>query len=152
VNILIGDDDENDAMLLLMALRKAGVVGPVPVIREGKGILRYLQGSDGYSDRKRYPEPDLVILDLKMPWMTGLEVLQMLQTRPEAAKVTIIVLSGTTRPEDVKLAYKYGAKAFFTKPGDIRELEQLVHIIYQHWLRAERPGTKDRAATEALPG
>ena len=87
--ILLVDDDENDVFFMLDAFRKAGVDVPVQIVRDGKEATDYLRGSGSFSDRARFPVPSLVLLDLKLPFVMGLDVLKAIR---HELKLPIIVI------------------------------------------------------------
>src|SRR3954467_409184 len=89
--ILLVEDDVDDAFFVERALNKAGVQHQLVHLRDGAEAIRYLRGEGDYQDRKENPMPSLILLDLKMPTVSGLEVLSWLQKRPDLAKVPVVV-------------------------------------------------------------
>jgi CheY-like chemotaxis protein len=117
LRILVIEDDESDALLLVHALNRAGC-STLPVLGRAEEAVRYLQGAGEYAARDRYPLPSLIILDLNLPGMSGLEFLPWLREQPLFSAIPVIVLSGSPFSHAVKRAYALGAKTFFTKPLD----------------------------------
>lgn len=99
--ILIADDDENDRTLLQHAIKRSRVPADTREVHDGQEVIHYLQGEGQYSDRLHYPFPHLLIVDLKMPRMNGLEVLDWMRTHPECQFLPAIMLSGSELAEDV---------------------------------------------------
>src|SRR5918993_5686225 len=93
--ILVAEDNPDDALLLRRAIDKAGINARVKIVADGEEMLLYLQGRGAYANRSTSPLPSLVILDLKMPRKTGLEVLEWMSANPEVAVVPTIVLSAS---------------------------------------------------------
>src|SRR3954471_2172026 len=108
--ILLVEDDPNDALLAERALRKAGVTHKIIHLHDGEEAIKYLGGESEFTDRVKHPLPRLVLLDLKMPKLTGFDVLTWLQSRPEiAAMVPVVVLTGSIHPQDIEDARRLGA-------------------------------------------
>jgi len=93
--ILVAEDDENDVFFLRRAFLKAGLANPLVAACDGQAAVDYLEGTGVYADRKSYPLPGLLLLDLKMPRKSGLEVLTWLRERPELSQIPVVVLSSS---------------------------------------------------------
>jgi CheY-like chemotaxis protein len=93
-------------------------------VHDGVEVVRYLEGEGEYSDRGKYPFPDLLLVDLKMPRMDGLGVLEWVRTQPECAFLPAIMMSSSDHEADIVEAHRRGVKAYFVKPSDLRELEK----------------------------
>src|ERR1700743_3582982 len=104
--ILIAEDDENDAIILERALRKVGFNNPFHFCRDGTEVLRYLRGEEPYQNRETFPFPRMLITDLKMPKMGGIEVLKWLHGHPECNLIPKVVLTASRQPGDIKEGYK----------------------------------------------
>src|SRR5687768_13629209 len=102
--VLVAEDNPDDALLLRRALDKAGVTARVKIVSDGEEMLLYLRGLGAYANRSTSPLPSLIILDLKMPRKTGLEVLQWINENPEVSVVPTIVLSASNLEKDVREA------------------------------------------------
>jgi CheY-like chemotaxis protein len=132
--ILFAEDDENDALLFRLALRKAGVTNPVVHAEDGEAALNYLGGVGSFSDHKQYPLPCLLVIDLKMPKVTGFDVLSWLRSQMPANRLPAIILSGSEQEPDKKRALDLGAKAYWVKPTDLAELVHLLQGLSRTWL------------------
>lgn len=136
--ILVAEDDENDFFLLKWAFSKNAEKGDqVTLIRVPDGVeaINYFEGREGYADRKQFPLPDLVMLDLKMPRKDGFEVLQWLQSHPVFRSTVVIVLSSSKQEQDVKRAYALGANSYLSKPNDSVGLTGMTKSIIDFWFR-----------------
>jgi CheY-like chemotaxis protein len=131
--ILLAEDDENDAFLFRMALHKAGVLAPVALARDGEEAIDYLKGIGSYADRIQYPFPCLMITDLKMPRLSGFEVLAWIQSHLPPNRLPAIVLSGSAEELDRQRAVDLGAKAYWVKPTDLANLVRLAHELNETW-------------------
>ena len=122
VNILIAEDDANDVLLLKRAFSKARVPAALFFVSNGQEAISYLAGRPPFSDRTSHPFPDLVILDLNMPSVGGLEVLQWISSKPELSVLRVAVLSSCVAPDASRQAVLLGAQCCMTKPLDPLEL------------------------------
>jgi CheY-like chemotaxis protein len=138
--ILLVEDDENDVMLLQRAFRRAAIVNPLQVVRHGDDAVAYLEGTGEFADRRLHPLPVLMLLDLKLPRRTGLEVLEWVKERSGVKKIPIIVLTSSKNDEDVNRAYELGANSYVVKPVSFETLLELVKSLELYWLVLnERP-------------
>jgi len=132
--ILLVEDSPDDAFMVKRALRQAGVSQPLIHLRDGEEAVEYLSGKPPYEDRNKFPIPALVLLDLKMPRLTGLDVLSWLQTRLELAHIPVVVLTGSVRTEDRQEAEKRGAVGYQVKPVAFEDLVVIVRQVDARWL------------------
>jgi CheY-like chemotaxis protein len=139
LTILIIEDDPNDVLLLRKALSRAGIKDPIQVATDGAQAILYLQGDGEYQDRSRFPFPSIIFTDLKMPRMSGFDVLQWLRTHTECSVIPLIILSASKMDEDVRKAYQMGANAYLAKPSNIEDLQEMVRAAYQFWAWCEKP-------------
>lgn len=129
LTILHVEDDPNDVVLLEHAFRKAGSTFDVHSVNDGDQAMAYLRGNESYSDRARYPFPELILLDLKMPRISGFEVMAWLRKDEKLRNVPIVVLTSSNHDADVKRAYELGAKSYLVKPVGFEALVELVKTI-----------------------
>lgn len=147
--ILQVEDDENDVFLLQYAMKKAGVTNPIQIASDGQQAIDYLQGAGQFADRERFPLPCLVLLDLKLPHVMGLDVLKWIRQQP-GMTLAVIMLSASAEDTDIAAAYRLGANAFLTKPSETSELEDMVKAIKSFWLTHNRlPQESYRERAEA---
>lgn len=132
--ILLIEDDKNDVFFLRYALESAGVTNPLQVAEDGEEAVHYLAGAGPYADRERYPIPCLVLLDLKLPFRTGLEVLDWIHRQPELQTLLVVVLTSSAEIADVDAAYRLGARSFLVKPLSVDKRLQLARLIKSYWL------------------
>jgi len=131
--ILQVEDDPNDVILLHHALKNAGVKNPVQVASNGREAIDYLQGAGKFGDRSRFPLPCLVLLDLKLPYVMGLEVLKWIRQQI-GAELVVVMLTASAEEVDIKTAYSLGANAFLTKPSEAIKLEDMLRALKDFWL------------------
>lgn len=123
-HILLVDDDEDDLFLSRRILAKAGIRNVVEV-SDGSDAIRYLAGTGDYADRSRFPLPDLLLLDLKMPEVTGFEVLDWIKDRPALKRLKVFVLTSSNEERDREQAAQAGAAGYFVKPLSSTHLRDL---------------------------
>ena len=139
--ILIVEDDPNDILFLKMALEAVAIQNPVAEAKDGKEALDYLSGNGPYANRKRYPLPYLLLLDLKLPHLMGLDLLKWIRQRPELHSLIVIVFTSSANPADVEEAYKLGANAYLVKPSSFEKLRLLVQSLKDFWLTHNQPSS-----------
>jgi CheY-like chemotaxis protein len=137
--ILLVEDDENDVFFLKRAFEEAQIDNAVQVARDGQEAIDYLSGTKDFANRSRYPLPCLIILDLKMPNKTGLEVLDWLRQQPVLRCIPVILFSSSAHRNDVERAYRFGANAFVVKPPSTEDRTDLARFIKGFWLRFNEP-------------
>lgn len=143
LHVLIVEDDDEEVRLYKRALERLGIPHH-HFLTDGKEVTDYLEGNGKYADREAYPFPDWLLLDFKMPVITGLDVLKWLRSRPHLQVVPTIMLSNANQPEDVTAAYQLGVNAFFQKPTKFEEMLNLLGLISTFWNLAQRPVVKGR--------
>ena len=127
--ILLAEDNDDDVLLIRRAFAQAGLVEPLHVVPNGELAIAYLKGDGAYADRSLYPWPKLLLLDLKMPRKTGLEVLEWIKSNPQSRPLKVVVLTTSTELRDVSLAYQLGAKSFLVKPADFERTLTLIRAL-----------------------
>jgi CheY-like chemotaxis protein len=132
--ILLIEDDPNDVFLFERALKAANVTRPVQIVNDGETALAYLNGHSQFSDRKTFPLPSLVFLDLKLPTMSGFEILTWLRQQPRFKRLQVIVLTGSPLTIDIYRAYELGADAYLVKPISTETLASLQKTVDISWL------------------
>jgi len=132
--ILYAEDDENDVFLMERAFRQAGIESPPEVVNDGQSVIDYLSGANGYADREKFPLPALLLLDLKLPSKSGLEVLKWIRSTPSCCTLPVIMLTSSNQNSDIHRAYILGANSYLIKPGKPDELVKMVNTIKEFWL------------------
>jgi CheY-like chemotaxis protein len=132
--VLLVEDDANDVFLMQRACRKVELPNPLQVVGDGDEAVDYLSGAGRFADRAQYPLPALVLLDLKLPRKTGLEVLEWLRQQSALRRVPVVVLTSSKEPADVNKAYDLGANSYLVKPLGFDALLELVRSLNIYWL------------------
>lgn len=131
--ILIVEDEPHDVEFLSRAFERAGVPNPIQSVHNGEEAIAYLNGTGKYADRAKFPFPRVIMTDLKMPQMGGLELLKWLNEHPRCRVVPAIVFTSSTSQADVDAAFAHGASGFMVKPVEFQELEEMVRKIADYW-------------------
>ena len=137
--ILLIEDESSDAALLLRGFEKAQVANPIIHLTNGDDALRYLAGKGEYADRRKYPLPALMLLDLKLPGMTGIQLLQWMRVQGEIKRIPVVVLTSDENPDTINAAYDLGANSYLVKPGNAAEIARMVQTIQRYWVKLNEP-------------
>ncbi|MBF0291566.1 MAG: response regulator [Nitrospinae bacterium] len=144
VRMLLVEDDPSHRLLIRKNLENHGVTNDINEVEDGQEALDYIYGVGEYADRKKYPMPDIVILDIKMPRVDGFGVLERLKSDPKMKRIPVIMLTTSSRDEEIAKGYEYGANAYVTKPLDFADFAKKLHDLKMFWvLTAEIPHDAD---------
>ena len=132
--ILLIDDNEDDRFLMNRALKSASVVNPLYVAEDGQEAVDYLGGTGKFADRDSYPMPAVVFLDLKLPFVSGHDVLTWIRQQKDLESLVVIVLTSSNEARDVSRCYALGANSYLVKPPAPDQLEDLAKAFKSYWL------------------
>jgi CheY-like chemotaxis protein len=127
-NILVAEDNPDDAYIFRILCSRAGLPHTVHIVEDGQQVIDWLSGRNAYSDRVKYPLPDRVLLDLKMPVKTGFEALEWIRGQQVFAGLPVAILSSSDEQKDVKKAYELGATTYFVKSPALQDLIQYLKV------------------------
>jgi two-component system, response regulator len=133
INILLVEDNPDDVELTILALEKNNIANPVKVVRDGQEALDYLFYKGKYAGQD-HPLPNLVLLDLKLPKVDGIEVLQKLKADRKLKLIPIVVLTSSKEETDVIKSYDLGVNSYIRKPVDFDQFVDTVKQIGFYWL------------------
>jgi len=137
--LLLVEDLQDDVFLVRRAFASAGLKHTVFDVEDGAQAIEYLCGKGKYADRNAYPIPRLIIADLKMPRVSGFDLIKWMRADGYARLIPVIVMSASSLPEDVFRAYDLGANAYMVKPTQYKALELLMRTIAEFWDAGEKP-------------
>jgi DNA-binding response OmpR family regulator len=143
-SILLVEDEPNDVLFFQRATKKAGINDRVQVARDGQEAIDYLNGAGKFADRAAFPLPDLILLDLKLPFVMGLDVLKWIRQESELAPV-VVILSASREAADITAAYRLGANGYLVKPAEASKLDDMVRAINDFWLTQNTPSPNSPA-------
>jgi CheY-like chemotaxis protein len=127
--VLYAEDDANDAFFMEVAFEDLKRADALRIVRNGKKAVEYLTATGEFADRARFPLPDLLLLDVKMPAMSGLEVLAWVRARLEFSALPVVIFSSSTQDSDIEFCRAHGANAYLVKPSNADNLAALVQKI-----------------------
>ena len=127
--ILLAEDDDNDVFFMRRALQKAGIEFPLQVVHDGQEALDYLNGEGKFSNREQHPLPSVLLLDLKMPFLGGFEVLTWIGSQSSLKGLPVVVLTSSAEERDRRKAAELGAKAYFVKPPKPETLKEILQFV-----------------------
>jgi len=147
--VLLVEDNPDDAFFVKRAFASAGLNHPLFFVEDGAQAIEYLCGKGKYADRKVFPVPGLIIADLKMPRVTGFDLIKWMRGDGYTKVIPVIVMSTSALPQDVNRAYELGANAYMVKPTTYVALECLIRSIAEFWDSGEKPAIES-ACVEPL--
>jgi CheY-like chemotaxis protein len=147
--ILLVEDDPSDTMLLKRTFERFDLGKPPQIVSSGELAVAYLDGRDRFANREEYPIPTLMFLDLKLPGLSGFEVLTWVRQQPRLGKIQIVVLTGSRKSLDVYRAYELGASSYLVKPVNPEDIARLAESLKLPWLAlADQPRPRQGSARE----
>jgi CheY-like chemotaxis protein len=132
--VLLVEDNPDDVLLTNRAFKRANLINPIQVVDDGDQAVAYLSGAPPFEDRGRFPLPVLILLDLKLPRRSGLEVLKWLRAVPGLKRLPVVVLTSSADAGDVNNAYDMGANSYLVKPVGFDALFDMVKVLQPYWL------------------
>lgn len=133
-SILLVEDNADDEALTIRALKKSGAPYEVTVVRDGVEAQDYIFCTGAYADRDRSVLPELILLDLKLPKVNGIEVLRRIRTESRTRLIPVVIFSSSNEESDVLECLIIGANSYIRKPVDFSQFSEAVRLIAQYWL------------------
>ncbi len=137
--ILLIEDNPDDVDLTLRALKKGGIINEVVVARDGVEALDYLFGTGIYADRDTSLMPAVILLDLKLPKIDGIEVLRRVRANEQTKLLPVVILTSSKEEQDLINGYKFGANSYVRKPVDFTQFSEAVKQLGLYWLLLNEP-------------
>jgi two-component system, response regulator len=134
VEILLVEDNASDAELTLRALKKHRLVNQFQVVTDGEEALDFIFGRGSFTDRKDERPPKLILLDLKLPKVDGLEVLRIIKSDPKTKTIPVVVLTSSREENDIIESYKLGVNSYIVKPVDFDKFMESIDHLGFYWL------------------
>ncbi len=132
VHILLVEDNPDDTLLTRMAFEEGGIDAQLHVVEDGDEAIKRLNKTGKHTSA---PSPHLVLLDLNLPRMSGLEVLEKIKNDPRFKTLPVIILTTSANPQDVRQCYGNHANGYLVKPGDLETLIHMMQTLYQFWFK-----------------
>ena len=143
VEILLVEDNPNDEELTRHAFKKYNLSNRLQVVRDGEEALDFLFGRGDYSERDLGQTPRVILLDLKLPKVDGLEVLRQVKADPRTHHIPVVVLTSSREERDILSGYDRGANSYIVKPVDFEQFTEAVREVGMYWLLLNRPPLPD---------
>jgi CheY-like chemotaxis protein len=137
--ILIAEDNEDDVELIRRAFEQCKVSVDLKFVADGESAISYVAGEGIYADRSRYPFPILMLLDLKLPRKSGLEVLEWMKRTSQLKRLPIVMLTSSQEEKQVNRAYDLGVNSYLTKPVEFTDLRDIVDKLHLYWVLKNVP-------------
>ncbi len=137
--ILLVEDNPDDVELTLRALKKSNIVNQVMVARDGVEALDYLNGTGAYAGRDINILPAMILLDLKLPKVNGIELLQRIRSDRPTQLLPVVILTSSKEEQDLINGYKFGANSYIRKPVDFEKFTHAVQQLGLYWLVLNEP-------------
>ncbi len=134
INILMADDDEDDRLLTVDALKESRVLNNLFCVEDGVELLEFLRHEGKYSDPASAPRPSLILLDLNMPRKDGREALQELKNDPKLRSIPVVILTTSKEEEDMLRGDDLGCASYITKPVNFEGLVELMRALGRYWI------------------
>lgn len=139
IDVLLVEDNPYDAELTMRALRKGNLANPLHLVEDGVEALDFIFGRGAYADREVSQYPKVIFLDLKLPRMSGLEVLRELKGDERTRAIPVVVVTSSREDPDIRTAYALGANSYVVKPVDFDAFVQAMSSLGLYWLAVNQP-------------
>jgi two-component system response regulator len=133
--ILLVEDNPDDEELTLRAIKQCNCYHELVVTRDGEEVLDYLFGTGKYAGRSLTHLPNLILLDLKLPKIGGLEVLERLRADPRTSRIPVVVLTSSNEAIDIQSSYTLGANSYIRKPVEFKHFSAAMQQVTQYWMQ-----------------
>ena len=134
VELLLVEDDPNDVELALIALRKHKLANKIHVVQDGEEPLDFLFAREAYAQRSSNGPPKVILLDLKLPKVSGLEVLKVVKSDPRTQAVPVVVMTSSREQRDMVEGYRLGVNSYIQKPIDFDQFQTIIKDLGYYWL------------------
>jgi two-component system, response regulator len=147
IEILLIDDSLSDVTLAMHAFKKFHLANHVQVLRDGAAALEYFFGADDKSSPTRNIIPKVILLDLKLPLVSGVEVLRRLKADPHTQCIPVVMLTSSREERDIVECYKLGVNSYIVKPVDFAQFTEAMRVLGMYWVLHNQPPLTPEAAT-----
>ena len=139
IEILLVEDNPNDVKLALHALKKNNIANRIEVVRDGAEALEFIFATGAYADRQNAENPRVILLDLKLPKVDGLEVLRQIKSDPRTRAIPVVALTSSREDRDIVESYNLGVNSYIVKPVDFEQFNESVRQLGMYWLLLNQP-------------
>ncbi len=139
IEILLVEDNIDDVELTVMALRRGKISNNMHVVRDGEEALNYLFHRGNYKEKEKSPRPGLILLDIKLPKINGMEVLKQIKNDRKLKLIPVVILTTSRRDEDIIRSYDLGVNSYIMKPVEFNKFIDVVKNIELYWVLTNTP-------------
>ena len=139
IEILFAEDSVDDAALTMRALRKGGLLNSIFHVKDGAEALDFMYCRGEYASRNVHEKPKVILLDLKMPKVSGIEVLEQLKSDNAFKSIPVVILTSSKEDPDIKLCYELGANSYIVKPVESDNFFQTIKDLSLYWMISNQP-------------
>lgn len=139
IEILFVEDSIDDANLTMRALKKGGLINTICHVKDGAEALDFLYGKAAFASRNLHQHPKLILLDLKMPKVSGMEVLQKIKSDPQLKTIPVVILTSSKEDPDIKSCYELGANSYIVKPVENENFFETIKNLGFFWMISNQP-------------
>jgi CheY-like chemotaxis protein len=139
VEILLVEDNPNDVELTLHALKKSRLTNKIQVVRDGEEAINFIFNNQDSDCGKNPSRPKVILLDLKLPKIDGIEVLRRIKKDPLTQSIPVVVLTSSNEERDITETYKLGVNSYIVKPVDFAKFVEAMHTLGMYWLMLNHP-------------
>lgn len=132
--VLVVEDNPDDVFFIERAFAESGTAAAIKVVEDGEQAIAYLSGRGAFANREEFPIPSLVLLDLKLPRVPGLNVLSWVRKQPTLGRMLVVILTSSREAVDINRAYELGANSYLVKPVSSEDLAELIRSVGRYWL------------------
>lgn len=133
-SVLLVEDNEDDIYFMRRAFSQTHTGHALTVVSDGREAIKYLAGEDQYKDRLQYPVPRMLLLDLKLPLVSGIDVLRWIRKESPFRHLVVVIFSSSNQESDIESAYRAGANSYLVKTPLAENFSKTVELIYGYWL------------------
>jgi two-component system response regulator len=135
MHILLIEDDTVHVKLVERALKKSGLNSELVIINDGEDAFNYLLNQEDESPEKKFVYPHLILLDINLPKISGLEILRRIKQSPRLQAIPVVILTTSSNRADLEKCYEFHANSYITKPLDYEEFNQKIRSVEHYWLK-----------------
>lgn len=139
VEILLVEDNMSDAELIVRALRKVNLANHVVHVKDGEEALEFIFATGAYSSRERKHMPKVILLDIKMPKVDGIEVLRQVKSSDEMKRIPVVIMTSSKEEQDIIRSYELGVNSFVVKPVEFNDFARAVSELGLYWILINQP-------------
>lgn len=139
VEILLVEDNADDEELTLLALSRHNIGNRIHVVRDGAEALEFIFATGRYENRNHQHHPRLILLDIKLPLVDGLEVLRQIKSNPETRRIPVVLLTSSREESDILAGYENGTNSYIVKPVDFAQFGESMRQVGMYWLLINTP-------------